>query len=550
MKRTVVTALLVLVMAAAWAQLTPELIQKLDNSAGQYLPVIVAMKERFDVADIVKSFDLKGDDEAVKAQAIVILKNKAEASHLWLNKLVAKHGDQAKEFKSFWITNMVAVKATPVVIREIAAQPDVQAIFLDEEQNFIDYKPGVAQRDAWGLGKIGSKTVNEKYRGKGILVAVIDTGVNYNHNDLKGRVLKGKDCYSNDMDPIDDNGHGSHCAGSIGGTTYGVAPEVTILAVKVLSGGGSGSWQNVADGVQYVADYNVNGKRVDIASMSLGGRPPIQAVLKTAFDNALKLGVRFAIAAGNSGPNAKTIGTPGDIKEVVTVGATDINDAIASFSSRGPVDANGTSYIKPDISAPGVNITSCWKDGADASNTISGTSMATPHVAGLMALVLEAKPGLTLAEIKKVLEDTALDLGAAGRDNVFGSGRVRAVEAVQTVAMDLSRIEITKEIDFPIAADGTINTTLSIDNPMWQMKVKAEVTILNPDGTYDVAFTFRKAGKPDQTGEVKGLASNKPYLLPQVFIAYSDTNQVILVGKYTGSSTATQGKARVKVKTV
>jgi serine protease AprX len=348
------------------------------------------------------------------------------------------------------------------------------------------------------------------------------------------------------MDPLDDNGHGSHCAGTIAGTTYGVAPEAQILAVKVLSGSGSGSWQSVADGVQFVADYkDAKGKRVDVASMSLGGGAPIQAVLRTAFDNAVKLGVIFAIAAGNSGPSAKTIGTPGDQKDIVSVGATDINDNIASFSSRGPVVAYGDSYIKPDISAPGVNITSCWKGSATASNTISGTSMATPHVAGLMALIMQAKTGLKFEQMKSILETTALDLGAAGLDTSFGWGRVQADKAVETAEMLASRMDIEKDVNFPINPDGTISMNLTKENPLWEMKATVSVTILNPEGIYNGTFSLIKNGKNTQKGAINNLPAGQLHNVG-TFTLYYGENTLQLEGTYTGESKVAEGTLRVK----
>lgn len=547
MKRLLLSFIFVFLgLGLAFSQISPELSQKMEENPDQYFSVIVSFKEHFDVSQIAASYNLRGDEVSVKAQTIAIMKDKAERAHSFLKNNSAR-SNQIREFKSFWIANMVGMQATPAVIREIALQPEVEEIILDEEQVFIDYLPGVPQRDAWGLDKIKSKQVNQTYKGKGVLVAVIDTGVNYDHVDLKGRVLKGKDCINNDMDPLDDNGHGSHCAGTVAGTTYGVAPEATILAVKVLSGAGSGTWQNVADGVQYVADYNVNGKQVDVASMSLGGRAPIQAVLRTAFDNAVKMGIHFAIAAGNSGPSARTIGTPGDQKDVISVGATDINDAIASFSSRGPVVAYGAEYIKPDISAPGVNITSCWKGTSTASNTISGTSMATPHVAGLMALVLNAKPGTNQQGMKDILTKTSLDLGTPGLDTSFGYGRIQADKA--TAAAQLlaeERLDIEQEVAFQIGENGTILKNITKENPLWEMNIKVWVTVLNPAGNYSGTFSIIKAGKPTQSGQINNLPSGQTYYVG-TFRVYDGENTLNLKAQYTGSSTDVEGLIRVKV---
>jgi hypothetical protein len=302
----------------------------------------------------------------------------------------------------------------------------------------------------------------------------------------------------------------------------------------------------VADGVQYVADYkDERGKRVDIGSMSLGGGAPIQSVLRDAFDNAVKLGVIFAIAAGNSGPSAKTIGTPGDQKDVVSVGATDSNDKIASFSSRGPVVAYGQSYIKPDISAPGFNITSCWKGSENASNTISGTSMATPHVAGLMALMMQAKSGMKFEQMKKILESTSIDLGDKGLDTSYGWGRVQADKAVETAELLSSRMDIEKEIPFQIGADGTINIDMVKENPLWEMQAKVSVMIVNPQGVYNCNFELIKAGKSTQKGGIQNLPAGE---LRQVgsYTIYDGNNTLHLDGTYEGQFKGTEGVIRIK----
>lgn len=537
--------LAILCLGFAYSEITPELLKKMEENPNQHISVIVAMNEHFSVMQIVSFYSLRGDQDSINTQVVQILQEKATRSHQWILNYAEQSGE-IKDVKSFWIANMVGMKATPNAIREIAKNSEVEQIFLDEEQQFISYFPAEPERAAWGLAKIGSPTVNQTYKGKGIIVAVIDTGVNYNHVDLSGRVLKGKDCYNNDMDPMDDNGHGTHCSGTVAGTTYGVAPEATILAVKVLSGGGSGSWQNVADGVQYVATYT---PKVNVASMSLGGGAPIQQVLRDALTNAVNMGIYFAIAAGNSGPGTSTIGTPGDQKDIVSVGATDSNDLIASFSSRGPVTAYGTSYIKPDVSAPGVSITSCWIGSNTASNTISGTSMATPHVAGLMALVLNAKPGISYTTMYNILTTSAKALGTGRPNNIYGYGRIDAVKAISTPAMSSQeRLDIEQEFTFDITAGGTIVKNITKENPLWETNVKVWITVLNPEGTYSGTFSIIKTGQTTQSGKITNLPSNQLYYVGQ-FHAYEGEHTINLNAKYTGSSTAIQGTIRVKVQT-
>lgn len=410
-----------------------ELQVALDEKQPQSLPIIVVLKKNIQCTQIISELAITSEAANFHATVVQTMKNRALESQHWLRSLCATRKFPVTNYKSYWVANMVTMTTSATAIHEIARQPEVEHIFLDANHQFVHYIEGSQKRpsDKWGLEKIGSKQVNQSGNsGKGVVVAVIDTGVNYLHNELKGRVINGRDFANNDDDSMDDNGHGTHCAGTVAGTTFGVAPEATILAVKVMAKNGGGTWGNIASGVQYVAEFNQNGQTVDIVSMSLGGPSPIKQVLRDAFDNALALGIRFAVAAGNSGHYKSTIDAPGDQKDVVTVGATNFRNWIAPFSSRGPVIKYGEPYIKPDIVAPGVDIKSCWIGGEDATRTISGTSMATPHVAGAMALLLYFQPKTKQNALLKALELTAQDLGDSGKDNNFGSGLIHIPRAL------------------------------------------------------------------------------------------------------------------------
>ena len=234
---------------------------------------------------------------------------------------------------------------------------------------------------------------------KGVIVAVVDTGIDLDHPAFApGQILadKCKSFIAEEPTADDGNGHGTHCAGTIGSRDYGVAPDVSLIGVKVLSATGSGSWNSVMQGVEYAAEH------ADVLSMSLGGRASSSGnVVETAVKNAIANGITVVIAAGNDGPFSQTIGTPGVVSEAITVGAIDESGSIAYFSSRGE-----TVYMekKPDIVAPGVDVLSAWKNGG--TNTISGTSMATPHVAGLVALMLGKSKGLSPEGAKNILMST------------------------------------------------------------------------------------------------------------------------------------------------
>lgn len=256
--------------------------------------------------------------------------------------------------------------------------------------------------------------------------------------EFGNKVIGGYDFINNDDNPIDDNGHGTHVAATAAGNGVlkGVAPEANILAYKVLDSGGSGYMGTIILAIERAVK-----DKADIISMSLGGRGNPDDPVSTSIDNAVDAGVIAVIAAGNDGPSEKTIDSPGTARKAITVGATDKQDNLATFSSRGPViwkdDAGNERFItKPDILAPGADICaaeydSAWNDRKcfdDNHISISGTSMATPHVAGAVALLKQKNPDWTPEEIKAILKETSKDLGLS--PNSQGSGRINLTKSV------------------------------------------------------------------------------------------------------------------------
>lgn len=292
--------------------------------------------------------------------------------------------------------------------------------------------PLINADEVWNLTDENGDNVT----GKNITIAVIDTGVDYTHPDLGGcfgagcKVIGGYDFLHSDADPMDDHGHGTHVAATAAGngTLNGVAPGASIVAYKVCNSGGSCPGAYILNAID-----NATANNYSIISMSLGGSGSPDDVISMAIDNAVNNGVVAVIAAGNSGPNGGTIESPGNSRKAVTVGASYKNDNIASFSSRGPTTI-GT--LKPDVVAPGVYI--CAAEWDSAWNTsrcidsihvsISGTSMATPHVAGLAALILQKHKNWSPGQVKMAIRDTAKDIGQ--KLEVQGHGRINALEAV------------------------------------------------------------------------------------------------------------------------
>jgi subtilisin family serine protease len=226
---------------------------------------------------------------------------------------------------------------------------------------------------------------------------VIDTGIRFTHNDFGGRATSGRDTVSNDNDATDCNGHGTHVAGTVGGTAYGVAKGVQLVGVRVLDCAGSGTTAQVAAGIDWVT---ANAIKPAVANMSLGGG--IDSTLDNAVANSIASGVSYAVAAGNGDALGRAINacntSPARTPNAITVSATNSSDTKASFANFGNC---------VDIFAPGVSITSAWYTSNTATNTISGTSMAAPHVAGAAALVLAANPSFTPAQVTSALTGAA-----------------------------------------------------------------------------------------------------------------------------------------------
>ena len=292
----------------------------------------------------------------------------------------------------------------------------------------------------YGLKKVRAAEVwNELGIDGGYNRRCFDTGIDSEHADLAGRVIKNKDFVSSyaDGEANDGHGHGTHCAGSIGGgatsgKAIGVAPKVNFIGGKIFSDSGSTTREAIMNGMQWMTDPDGNPDTDDfprVVSNSWGG--PLGTHWVEIMNTWHAMGIAPVFAAGNSGPRPGTVGAPGAYKEAITIGATDSQDRIARFSSRGPVTFQGETYIKPDVSAPGVDVYSAKNGGG--YQKMSGTSMATPHVAGIVALMLQADPDLPVERIREILHETAVDFGEPGMDNVFGMGRVDAYEAVKLV---------------------------------------------------------------------------------------------------------------------
>ncbi|MDX6647885.1 MAG: bacillopeptidase [Miltoncostaeaceae bacterium] len=512
-------ALPLAVAAPAHADLSPDLAERLvQTAADQRLPVIVTLAEQVDPA-------------AYEGRPRELLRELRSSAGEAQGPLRARLGSVLTDAHRFWLVDAIAGQATPAGIVALASSPEVASVSLDDTVRVADAAAQSAGQPEWGVADIHAPEVwsTNGITGTGVRVGSIDTGVSADNPDLAGKVVAWHDFVNNRPTAYDDNGHGTHTigtmvGGSVGGEPIGVAPGATVVVAKALAGDGTGSGITLLAAAQWMTDPDGNPATIDYPavinnSWTAGdaNNPWFRQMVRTW----IGLGIVPVFAAGNTGPDPGSVGNPGSYPESIAVGALMSDDTVAAFSARGPVvwmdpDGNGppsgTALVKPDLVAPGWDIVSTVAGGFGSE---SGTSMASPHVAGVVALVKQANPGLPAAAIEGILRSTAADLGPAGPDADYGYGKVDASAAVAAALQSagapdtaivaapppLTRIGT---VTYQVSLAGADQVRYRVDGGTWSVPGPGPAVTLDlPPGKHTVEMqAIAPTGAPDPSPAV------------------------------------------------
>lgn len=423
-------------------KIAPQVQTALDSGQdGEMISVIVTLTDQADLSRI------PGASRAARLTGVIrALQALAETSQKQIQALLTARAAQGlvSRVEPFWVFNGLAVTATPEVIQELAARADVAKITPDEisivpaQGGSNPAEPNLSVIKAPALWDLG-------WYGQAIVVANMDTGVDVTHPDLSTRWRGGSNSWfdpygEHPSTPTDLDGHGTWTMGTMvggdaGGTFVGVAPQAQWIAVKIFDDRGSSTASAVHQGFQWLLDPDGNPNTADaphvVDNSWTFAYPGCDLEFQLDIASLRAAGILSVFPAGNYGPNSGTSVSPANNPDAFALGATDDNDLIYAYSSRGPSSCGEATTIYPELVAPGVGIHTT--DLYGFYNDATGTSLAAPHVAGGLALLLSAYPDLTATQQENALKNSALDLGAGGPDNVFGYGRLDVLAAYQWI---------------------------------------------------------------------------------------------------------------------
>nr|WP_275415925.1 S8 family serine peptidase [Actinoplanes couchii] len=438
-----------------------------------------------------------GSPDAIEGSYIVVLKDSATTT---AGTLAGKYDGTVEEVYTKAVKGF-ETKIDAADAAKLAADPVVDYV---EQNQVIRLAAGTQTGATWGLDRIDqaslplSTTYTYPNTASSVHAYIIDTGILTTHSQFGGRAVSGYDFVDSDSNATDCNGHGTHVAGTVGGSTYGVAKEVQLVAVRVLDYEGSGTTAGVISGINWVTS---NAIKPAVANMSLGGSA--STTLDTAVANSIAAGITYGVAAGNDNANASSY-SPARVASAITVGATTSTDARASYSNYGSI---------LDIFAPGTSITSAWYTSTTATSTISGTSMATPHVVGAAALVLQDNPSYTPAQVASTLTGNAV----SGKVTSPGTGSPNLLLQVGTgggggetptgctgtnstaVAIPDAGSAVTSSIAISGCGRSASSTSTIAVNISHTYRGDLTIALVAPDGT---SYSLKSSSSSDSTDDV------------------------------------------------
>ncbi|WP_078594046.1 S8 family serine peptidase [Evansella clarkii] len=563
---------------------------KIDNKVKkefekeEYVDVLIELSEQVDTSKVAAEAKQQAGPEttaynqkmAARYAVVDALRTTAETTQAPLLSTLEQALDQGdvKEYESFYIMNVISVTATKEVVEKLSFFPEVERITENEMIELVlpektDEPPLSVTDDniEWNIDRVQAPEAWEAFgaTGQGIVVGVIDTGVQWDHEALKENFRgynpedpDNPDPSGNWLDrigssslPVDTLEHGTHVTGTVmgqgpdGTNIIGVAPDAQWIAARAFSALGGSQADLLASGEFMLAPNGDPNLAPDIVQNSWGGSPGISEWFRPMVQAWRDSGILPVFSAGNSGPGAQTVTPPSNYPESYAVAATDSNDAVASFSSRGPANYDGDQ--KPNISAPGVNIRSAVP-GNGYEGGWNGTSMASPHIAGVASLLLSIDASLTIDELEEIMDETAIPLTDSQYTSVpndgYGVGLINAYDAVASIADGLGRISGS------VLTEGTDDTPPEIEHTPFDFAfagldllveakitddiavTRAEILVSHEDHNYDVLIPMERKSGDHLEGSYEGY-------IPYMFVQEPGFEYQVIARDFGGNTAAT-----------